>query len=481
MADITALTLTELHSALRSNELSAVDIFTAFEKQFQSDQQSGQPINGFIEFFSENAEQARNEDQKRIQKKEGAFSGLPIAVKDVILIRGKKAGCCSNVLKDFTAPYSATVMERLIGAGLVPLGRTNMDEFAMGSSCEYSVHGPTHNPIDRAYVPGGSSGGSAAVVAAHQAPVALGSDTGGSVRLPASFCGIYGLKPTYGVLSRYGLIAYGSSLDQIGILARAPEDIALILKTAAGVDSRDNTSRTSNFSRLLPLQPRSLKQLRVAIPKEFMGEGIDQSVLTCTNRFIQWLVDAGAMVKEISIPLLKYTIAIYYIIAPAEASSNLGRYDGVQYGLRAPSENLIDMYFSTRTQGFGSEVKRRIFIGNYVLSSGYYDAFYKKAQAVRHLLADEFASVFNDFDLVLSPTSPTPPFRIGAKLSDPLAMYLQDICTTYANLIGCPALSIPAGFTGTGLPIGVQIAGNALSDALLLEVASAWHREGGTR
>jgi aspartyl-tRNA(Asn)/glutamyl-tRNA(Gln) amidotransferase subunit A len=481
MPEITASTLTELKALLDTRKVSAREIFKAFEKNYQADAGSPLPVNGYIEFFNDNEAAAAAEDKKRSQGKAGLLSGLPIAVKDNILMSGRKATCGSHVLKDFIAPYSATVIERLLAEGAVVLGRTNMDEFAMGSSCEHSCYGPTRNPSNREYVPGGSSGGSAAVVSSLQAPVSLGSDTGGSVRLPASFCGIYGLKPTYGVLSRYGLVAYGSSLDQIGILARSPEDIALLLSAAVGPDPRDNTSLDVELGKLFPLKPSSLRGLRFAIPAELMGEGIAQSVRECVERFIGWLKDSGAAVTEISIPLLKYAIAIYYIIAPAEASSNLGRYDGVQYGLRESSENLMDMYCETRTAGFGSEVKRRVFIGNYVLSHGYYDAYYKKAQAVRSLLTREFASVFENYDVILSPTSPTPPFRLGEKLADPLAMYLQDMCTTFANLVGAPALSIPAGVTDTGLPIGIQIAGRTCEEARLLEIASAWEREGERR
>jgi aspartyl-tRNA(Asn)/glutamyl-tRNA(Gln) amidotransferase subunit A len=335
--------------------------------------------------------------------------------------------------------------------------------------------------VDRERVTGGSSGGSAAVVAGLQAPAALGSETGGSVRLPASFCGLYGLKPTYGALSRFGLVAYGSSVDQIGVLARSPEDIALVFKHAAGVDPRDNTTRPVDVTRLSPLAPASLKGLRVAVPKEFLGEGIDVETRGRLDGFILWLKDNGAEVREISVPLLNYMIAVYYIIATAEASSNLGRYDGVQYGPRAGAGNLMDMYFATRTRGFGTEVKRRIFLGNYVLSSGYYDAYYKKAQAVRRLLMDEFASIFQKTDVVLSPTSPIPAFKLGEKLANPLAMYLLDVYTTYANLLGAPAVSLPAGKTTAGLPVGVQLSGPAGTDARLLEIALAWHREGADR
>ena len=429
-------------------------------------------------FFEDHDTLARQEDEKRANGSAGTLSGLPLAVKDNILIKGRKATCASAVLSGFTAPYSATVIERLSEAGAVPLGRANMDEFAMGSSTEYSHYGPTRNPHQRDYVPGGSSGGPAAVVAAGQAPAALGSDTGGSVRLPAAFCGIYGFKPTYGGLSRYGLVAYGSSLDQIGFLSTAPADIALLFSVAAGRDPRDTTSRDLDVRGLYPLQPAALAGLKVAVPTEFLGEGIDPAVRAATDRFIGWLKKNKAVVTELSIPLLSVCVAIYYIIAPAEASSNLGRYDGVQYGLRVSEESLSDLYVKTRTKGFGSEVKRRIFVGNYVLSSGYYDAYYKKAQAVRSLLHKEFDTLFHDYDLILSPTSPTPPFKLGEKTDDPLTMYLQDVCTTYVNLLGAPGISLPAGITPEGLPIGVQLVGRPGEDANLLKAAEIWHREG---
>ncbi len=476
--ELASLTLTELKAGLAAKKFSAVEAFRAFRKTYDDDRSAQPPLNGFVQFYADNEKLAAAADGKLAGNEGGALCGLPLAVKDNIAIAGRPAECASRVLSGFVPPYSATVTERLLAQGAVPLGRTNMDEFAMGSTCEYSSSGPARNPVDRTRVTGGSSGGSAAVVGARQAPAALGSDTGGSVRLPASFCGVYGFKPTYGALSRYGLIAYGSSLDQIGVLARSPEDVALVFSRAAGLDPRDNTSRETDVSGLDPLAPASLAGLRFVLPKEFTGEGIDPDVRKRLDEFKAWLEKSGAVVKEISVPLLEHAIAVYYIIATAEASSNLGRYDGVQYGPRAGAANLIDMYYETRTQGFGSEVKRRIFLGNYVLSSGYYDAYYKKAQAVRHLLMNEFARVFTEADFVLSPTSPVPAFKLGEKLDNPLAMYLLDAYTTYANLLGTPAISMPAGTTAGGLPVGVQLSGPAGADARLLSVAAAWHREG---
>jgi aspartyl-tRNA(Asn)/glutamyl-tRNA(Gln) amidotransferase subunit A len=481
MSELVSLTLTAIKAGLAAKNFSAVEVWRAFRDSYRNDQQAKLPLNGYVEFFDDNEKLAEAADRNLAQKQGGELCGLPLAVKDNIAIAGRSLTCASKILAGYRTPYSATVIERLLAQGAIPLGRTNMDEFAMGSTCEHSAYGPSRNPADRERVTGGSSGGSAAVVAGLQAPAALGSETGGSVRLPASFCGLYGLKPTYGALSRFGLVAYGSSVDQIGVLARSPEDIALVFKHAAGVDPRDNTTRPVDVTRLSPLAPASLKGLRVAVPKEFLGEGIDVETRGRLDGFILWLKDNGAEVREISVPLLNYMIAVYYIIATAEASSNLGRYDGVQYGPRAGAGNLMDMYFATRTRGFGTEVKRRIFLGNYVLSSGYYDAYYKKAQAVRRLLMDEFASIFQKTDVVLSPTSPIPAFKLGEKLANPLAMYLLDVYTTYANLLGAPAVSLPAGKTTAGLPVGVQLSGPAGTDARLLEIALAWHREGADR
>jgi aspartyl-tRNA(Asn)/glutamyl-tRNA(Gln) amidotransferase subunit A len=478
---LASLTLTEIKAGLAAGKFSAVEVFRDFRDAYRQDLKASPPLGGYVEFFDDNEGLAEEADKAIARGQGGHLCGLPIAVKDNIAVQGRTLTCASRVLAGYRAPYSATVMKRLLAQGAIPLGRTNMDEFAMGSTCEHSAYGPARNPVDRTRVTGGSSGGSAAVVAARQAPAALGSDTGGSVRLPASFCGVYGFKPTYGALSRYGLVAYGSSLDQIGVLARSPEDVALVFRPAAGLDRRDNTSRAVDLTGLDPLAPARLSGRRVALPREFTGEGIDPEVRARLDGFKAWLEKSGAVVKEISVPLLEHAIAVYYIIATAEASSNLGRYDGVQYGPRSGSANLMDMYFETRTQGFGSEVKRRIFLGNYVLSSGYYDAYYKKAQAVRRILMDGFASVFKDADFVLSPTSPVPAFKLGEKLDNPLAMYLLDAYTTYANLLGTPAVSLPAGKTADGLPVGVQLSGPAGADARLLAVAQAWHKEGAGR
>ena len=482
MADegLTGLTLSGMRKALEAREVSSVELTEAFRAAWEKDRADDKPVNGYVEFFTDAAEQAKKADEKRAAGGKGKLLGLPLAVKDNIQIEGRLTTCASLILQGYTAPYSATVIERLQSAGAVFLGRTNMDEFAMGSSCEYSCYGVVRNPHDRERTAGGSSGGSAALVAAKQAPFALGSDTGGSVRLPASFCGVYGFKPSYGTLSRYGLVAFGSSLDQIGFLARSAEDLHLVLSVAAGADPHDQTSENSGFSAARPLETRSLSGLTVGIPQELISEAIDPQILKIFEEFRMWLESAGAKTRLVSIPVLDACVAMYYIIAPAEASSNLSRFDGVKYGRRASGADTLDaMYENTRGEGFGPEVKRRILIGNYVLSSGYYDAYYKKAQGVRALLQQSMDEVFQKVDLLASPTSPTLPFRLGEKVNDPLAMYLTDICTTPANLTQSPALSLPGGTTVEGLPVGVQITGRRFSELTLLETAFTWERERG--
>lgn len=479
MSGIAGMSLTEIKKFLDSGDLTSVEVVKAFREQYSTDLSGDEPLNGYVEFFSDAEELALKADTARKAGTAGFLEGLPIAVKDNILISGRQATCGSAILKGFTAPYSSTVVERLMNEGAIPIGRTNMDEFAMGSTCEYSVYGPTKNPVKRDYVAGGSSGGSAAVVAANQAPCALGSETGGSVRLPASFCGTYGLKPTYGSLSRYGLVAFGSSMDQIGIVSKAPDDIALIMKVASGFDINDATSADTDFSGIFPLKKVSLKGKKIALPKELSGEGVDKEVSKFLTVFKSWLIKEGAEVETISIPLLKATVAMYYIIAPAEASSNLARYDGVRYGYRdTGGKTLEDLYIGTRTNGFGDEVKRRIFIGNYVLSSGYYDAYYKKAMKVRYLLRNELNKILKSYDFILSPTSPVLPFKRGEKTDDPLSMYLIDICTIFANLALLPALSIPVGFAESGLPVGMQLTGRMFSEKGLLQIGKNWFSKG---
>ena len=473
-----ALTLCEIKKKLESGELTAVETVDAFRKRYESDCSHETPVNGFIEFYEDAGEQAELCDKLRKDGDTRPLLGLPFAVKDNIHIEGKSVTCASKILEGYRAPYTATVISRLAAAGAVFIGRTNMDEFAMGSSCEYSCYGATRNPIDRNRIAGGSSGGSAAVVAARQAPFALGSDTGGSVRLPASYCGVYGLKPGYGVLSRHGLVAFGSSLDQIGFLAGSPADMALVLEITAGKDPYDSTSEETDFSGVFPLPEFDLAGLTVGVPRELTGEAIEEDVKTVYDGFCSWLKESGAKVEQFSLPILDVCVAIYYIIAPAEASSNLSRYDGVKYGFRIEDwHNLLDMYERTRERGFGPEVKRRILIGNYVLSSGYYDAYYKKAQEVRSLLKIELQNAFKKYQCILSPTSPTVPFRLGEKIDNPLSMYMTDICTTSANLTSVPALSIPAGETDGGLPVGVQLMGLKNSEKILLQIADSWYQQ----
>ncbi len=409
--------------------------------------------------------------------------GIPIAIKDNICEKDRLTTCSSNILKGFRPPYDATVVKRLKEAGAILVGKTNMDEFAFGSSCENSCYYPTHNPWDLTRVVGGSSGGSAAAVACGMVPVALGSDTGGSIRQPASFCGVVGLKPTYGRVSRFGLIAFASSLDQIGVFSRYVEDCAQVLEVISGFDEKDSTSAEIEVDDYLSYLDKDLKGLTVGLPVEYFGEGIDPQVSHFVKAVSVVLQDLGAKVVEISLPYSKYCVAVYYIVATAEASSNLARFDGVQYGLREEEKNLIDMYFATRRKGFGPEVKRRVILGTYVLSSGYYDAYYLRAQKVRSLIKKDFDNAFESCDVIMTPTSPTPAFKLGEKLDDPLKMYLSDIFTISANLAGLPAISIPCGLTDEGLPVGVQFIGKAFDEKTILKISYAyqsvtpWHKK----
>ncbi|MDD4050175.1 MAG: Asp-tRNA(Asn)/Glu-tRNA(Gln) amidotransferase subunit GatA, partial [Candidatus ainarchaeum sp.] len=407
----------------------------------------------------------------------GELSGMPIALKDNICTEGVKTTCSSKILENFVPPYNATVVELLQSEGMIPVGKTNLDEFAMGSSTENSAFKTTKNPWDTKRIPGGSSGGSAAAVAADEAPLALGSDTGGSIRQPASFCGVVGLKPTYGRVSRYGLIAFASSLDQIGPLTKDVTDAALLMNVIAKYDRRDSTSadvKTPDYKKSLI---KDVKGLKIAIPKELMGEGIEENTKKAVLEALKAFEKMGATFKEVSLPSLKFALATYYIIAPAEASSNLSRYDGVHYGHRSEKQNdLMDMYLNTRKEGFGPEVKRRIIIGTYALSSGYYDAYYLKAQKVRTLIKQDFDDTFRDFDVILSPTTPSSAFKVGEKVSDPLSMYLSDIATIPINLAGIPAISIPCGFDND-LPVGLQIMGKAFDEETLFRAAFSYEQE----
>jgi len=405
------------------------------------------------------------------------LAGVPVAIKDNICVRGMQTSCGSRILGPYHPPYNAAAIERLMDAGAVIIGKTNCDEFAMGSSNENSAFGPVKNPWDTARVPGGSSGGSAAAVAAGIVPVALGSDTGGSVRQPASLCGVVGVKPTYGRVSRYGLVAFGSSLDQIGVFAQQAADAAAVLQVISGRDPHDATTADVPVPNYAAGLNTDIKGLRLGIAREFLGKGLDDEVRAAIEKGIDAYRDLGAEIVDIDLPHAKYAIAVYYIIATAEASSNLARYDGVRYGFRAEeAPALRDMYRKTRDEGFGAEVKRRVMLGTYVLSAGYYDAYYLKAQKVRTLLRQDFAKAFEKCDAVLTPTAPTPAFLFGEKVDDPLAMYLNDIFTVTANLAGIPGISVPCGVSTDGLPIGLQLLGPYWSEATLFRLAHAYQQ-----
>ncbi len=410
-------------------------------------------------------------------KPTSSLDGIPVLLKDNIVQAGEPAGCASRILEGYVSPFDAAVTERLRGAGAIVVGRTNMDEFAMGSSTESGVSGPCHNPWDATRACGGSSGGSAAAVAAGLVPLALGSDTGGSIRQPASFCGVVGLKPTYGRVSRWGLVAFASSLDQIGPFTRSVADAAIALETIAGHDPRDSTSLPETVPRFRDALDGEVRGLTIGLPREYFdADGVDPGVLSRVREAIAVLEEAGARFVDVSLPHTRYTIATYYLVATAEASSNLARFDGVRYGRRAEDANdIADLYERSRSEGFGAEVKRRILLGTYVLSAGYYDAYYGKAQRVRTLIRRDFEAAFQDCDLILTPTSPETAFALGAKSDDPLAMYLSDVYTVSANLAGLPGLSLPCGLAD-GLPVGLQLLGRPLDEATILRVGDAFER-----
>jgi aspartyl-tRNA(Asn)/glutamyl-tRNA(Gln) amidotransferase subunit A len=435
-------------------------------------------LNAFLEINREAALRRAGEIDTAIRSDSvSSLSGIPIAIKDNICVRGMQASCGSRILGAYPPPYNATAIERLLGAGAVIIGKTNCDEFAMGSSNENSAFGPVKNPWDPARVPGGSSGGSAAAVAAGIVPVALGSDTGGSVRQPASLCGVVGVKPTYGRVSRYGLVAFGSSLDQIGVFAQQAADAAAVLQVMAGRDPHDATTADVPVPNYIGETEKNIKGLRIGVARALLGEGLDPEVRNAVEKAIEAYRALGAEIIDVELPHAKYAIAVYYIIATAEASSNLARYDGVRYGFRAENApGLRDMYRRTRDEGFGPEVKRRIMLGTYVLSAGYYDAYYLKAQKVRTLIKQDFANAFSACDAVLTPTAPTPAFRFGDKVDDPLAMYLNDIYTVTANLAGIPGISVPCGISSDGLPIGLQLLGPYWSEGTLFRLAHAYQQ-----
>jgi aspartyl-tRNA(Asn)/glutamyl-tRNA(Gln) amidotransferase subunit A len=469
-------TLRELGTALEAGRLSSRELV---ERALDRARAVDPTLHVFLGLRAERArEEAAQADARRAGgERLSALDGIPLVLKDNLTAEGEPTTCASRILEGFVSPYDATVVERLRGAGAIVLGRANLDEFAMGSSTEHSAFGPTRNPWDPTRTPGGSSGGSAVAVAAGVVPAALGSDTGGSIRQPAAFTGIVGLKPTYGRVSRYGLVAFASSLDQIGPLARSAEDCALVLEQIAGHDPRDSTSIPEPVPRFSEALCGNVEGLVLGLPREyFVEEGADPEVLAQVREAVAELERAGAKTREVSLPHSSFAVATYYLIAPAEASSNLARYDGVRYGHRArAAASLGEMYRRTRSEGFGAEVKRRIVLGTYVLSAGYYDAYYRKAMQVRTLLRRDFEQALGPCDALVTPTAPEVAFRIGEKTEDPLRMYLSDVYTVSANLAGIPGMSIPCGFAH-GMPVGLQLLGRALDEATLLRVADAYQR-----
>ena len=466
----------ELHEQLVKKERSAVEITQSYLDRIRAvDAQ----VNSFLLVTDDRAiAQAKAVDAKiAVGDAIGLLEGIPIAIKDNICTQNIRTTCASRILENFVPPYESTVSQKLIDAGMITVGKTNMDEFAMGGSTETSAFKKTRNPWNLECVPGGSSGGSAAAVSAGEAPVSLGSDTGGSIRQPAAFCGIVGMKPTYGLVSRYGLVAFASSLDQIGPFSTTVEDSAIMLGAIAGYDAKDSTSLKLDVPDYTQFLKTDLKGKKVGVIQETFGEGLDPEVEAATRTAIEQLKALGAEIIDISCPRFRYGISAYYIIAPCEASANLARYDGVRYGHRVEdADNLLDMYKRTRAEGFGAEVKRRIMIGTYALSAGYYDAYYLKAQKVRTLIKQDFEAAFNQVDVLVSPTSPTTAFKLGEKLADPLSMYLDDLMTIPVNMAGLPGLSLPCGMDSKGMPIGLQIIGNVLREDQVFQAAHAYEQ-----
>ena len=473
-------TLKQLSDSLAAGEFTSVELTAAYLEKIKKENPA---INGYITVTEELAlEQAKAADARIQAGNAEPLTGVPLAHKDIFCTQGVKTSCGSKMLDNFKAPYNATVVENFNNAGTVTLGKANLDEFAMGSSTESSFYGPTKNPWDLDKVPGGSSGGSAAVVAAQLAPAATGTDTGGSIRQPASFCNLTGLKPTYGRVSRWGMIAYGSSLDQGGPMTKTAEDAALMMNVMAGFDDKDSTCMDIAVPDYTKTLNDDIKGLRIGLPKEYFGEGLDPEIAKAIEIAVKEFEKQGAIVKEISLPRTAEAIPAYYIIAPAEASTNLSRYDGVRYGHRCegPYEGIDDMFCRTRQEGFGEEVKRRIMIGTYALSAGFYDAYYRKAQQLRRIIKEDYENAFKDVDVIMGPTTPNSPWNIGDKNSDPVSAYLEDIYTVSLNLAGLPGMSVPAGMAN-GLPVGLQIVGNYFDEAKLLnlahkyQLATNWH------
>ena len=472
---LAALTIHQAGEKLRRREITAVELTEAV---FQRIDQTDDKIRAYITLAKDAAlEQARRADRQLMDNEiSSPLLGIPLALKDNFLTRGLRTTCASKILGDFIPPYDATTVQKLRHAGAVFSGKTNLDEFAMGSSAENSAFFPTRNPWNLQRIPGGSSGGSAAAVAADECIAALGTDTGGSIRQPAACCGVVGLKPTYGRVSRYGIIAFASSMDQVGPLTKDVRDAALLLEAIAGHDPADSTSASRPVPKYSELLNHEVKGLRVGVPKEYFVPGMQPLVAKATRDAIRSLANQGAQIEDVGLPYTEYAVAVYYIVATAEASSNLARYDGMRYGYRANANDLNETYRISRDEGFGAEVKRRIMLGTYALSAGYYDAYYLKAQKVRTLIKRDFDEAFKRCDVIVTPTAPTTAFKLGEKIQDPLQMYLSDIYTISINLAGLPALSLPCGFDGDGLPIGMQIIGKPFDEATILRVAHAYEQ-----
>lgn len=472
--DLTNSTCTEIRDAVRGKKVSALEVTKHFADRISK---LDSKINSFVS-TNDKAEDAAKAVDAKIAKGEdpGQLAGVPMAIKDLLCTKGLKTTASSKMLGNFIPPYSATVVKRLEGAGAVTIGKTSLDEFAMGSSNENAASGPVRNPWNPEYVPGGSSGGSAAAIAARLAPGAIGTDTGGSIRQPASFCGLFGIKPTYGRVSRFGIIAFASSLDQAGPMALSTKDCALLLETIAGSCANDSTSATIEVPKWSEIITDDVKGLRIGLPKEYFAEKMDPDVERVTKEAIAALKDRGATVVDVSLPLVKHAVPVYYLVATSEASSNLARYDGMRYGHRSANAahgDLDDLYSRSRGEGFGPEVKRRIMLGTYALSSGYYDAFYQKASQVRRLIRNEFLNAFQSCDVILSPVCTSPAFKVGERINDPLEMYLNDIFTTSTNLAGLPGMSVPAGYSKAGLPIGVQLMTRHFDETRMFNVSLA--------
>ena len=474
--EIYELPVHELKKKLDNKEITITQITQAYIDRINEKEED---VQAFVTTLKDKAIEKAKQIQEKVEVGEikSEYAGIPIGIKDNMCTKGVKTTCSSKMLENFVSPYNGTVIEKINNENLINLGKLNMDEFAMGASTEYSYFKKTKNPWDLNRVPGGSSGGSAAAVAANMVPWALGSDTGGSIRQPAGFCGVVGLKPTYGLVSRYGLVAFASSLDQIGPITKDVEDAAILLNMIAGYDSKDTTSVNMPKKDYTKCLKNDVKGLKIGIPKEYFGAGINEEVKQKLEEAIAKYKELGAEVEEFSLDIAECALAAYYIIGCAEASSNLGRFDGIRYGYRSKEfDNLKDIYINSRTEGFGPEVKRRIILGTYVLSSGYYDAYYKKAQQVRTLVKKEFAKAFEKYDVILTPTAPSVAFKIGERSNNPLEMYLADICTVSVNIAGLPGISIPCGLNSQGMPIGMQLIGNYFEEETILNAAYTYEQ-----